>query len=528
MSAIKPDKLRILNAQQFVSGITSTTDSYYTFIGLPNPTSYKANWNQAPISPRDNFSQENDYWDTMIALKKINADDIRLVVKKNIWSSGTTYDMYRHDISIDKTSKPSGVTSLFLSNYYVINSNYDFYVCLNNGTNPEYPSGRPSLDEPLFTDLEPGTAGTSGDGYIWKYLFRIKPSDIIKFESKNYIPLPSLWGNDPESILIKNNASTSGQLKTILISNRGINVGPPNSTYTNVPIRGDGTGALATIIVNNDSKVQSITVSNGGSNYTYGTVDLSAGGVPTGTLSPKFDVIIPPPGGHGFDIYQELGAYRVMIQSIIENDELNPDFITENEYARLGIVQNPLQFNSTTKLAADKASALYALKLTGITNPNDYKIAIFEPDTLITQTIGVGITAVGRVASYDQITGVLKYWQDRTLVGFNFDGTQNESPTYGFNMNRFTSNPASGGSVNISGVSNNINLRIDTNFGTANSPGISTVINNRTYQLGQSFIRGISQPEVKKYSGNVIFVSQRPSILRTKNQKEYVKINILF
>ena len=32
------------------------------------------------------------------------------------------------------------------------------------------------------------------------------------------------------------------------------------------------------------------------------------------------------------------------------------------------------------------------------------------------------MTAVGRVISYDQITGVLKYWQDRTPHGFDVSG----------------------------------------------------------------------------------------------------------
>ena len=34
------------------------------------------------------------------------------------------------------------------------------YICLQNGTTPETPDGKPSLDEPTFTDLEPRTAGT--------------------------------------------------------------------------------------------------------------------------------------------------------------------------------------------------------------------------------------------------------------------------------------------------------------------------------------------------------------------------------
>ena len=57
-----------------------------------------------------------------------------------------------------------------LQTYFVVNSDFRVYICLQNGTTPETPDGKPSLDEPTFTDLEPRSAGTSGDGYIWKYL----------------------------------------------------------------------------------------------------------------------------------------------------------------------------------------------------------------------------------------------------------------------------------------------------------------------------------------------------------------------
>ena len=65
------------------------------------------------------------------------------------------------------------------------------------------------------------------------------------------------------------------------------------------------------------------------------------GGVPTGTTRPTFDVIISPTGGHGADIYRELGATNVLLYSRIENDIENPDFITGNQIARVGIVENP-------------------------------------------------------------------------------------------------------------------------------------------------------------------------------------------
>lgn len=522
MSAIITDQLRILNARNFVSLATSTANSYYTFVGLTNATDYYSTWDDSPPAPKDSFDQENDCWDTMIALKKVKADDINLVVRKITWSSGTIYDMYRHDITRDKQASQSGATSLYSSNFYVVNKDFKVYICLNNGASPENElKGNPSLDEPTFTDLEPKAAGDSGDGYIWKYLYTIKPSDIIKFDTVNFIPVPKDWDTNSEYFPVRSNAeSTNNQLKTIVIKNRGSGLGAPNRIYTNVPIKGDGTGGEATIVVNNDSKVESITISSGGSGYTYGNVDLVAGNFPTGTTTPTFDVIIPPKGGHGANIYRELGSENVLIFSRIENDNENPDFITGNKIARVGIVENPQAYNSVSLLDIDKASAVSALKLSGI----GYSTATFTPNSLITQTISTGTTAVGRVISYEKTTGVLKYWQDRTLVGFNTNGTQNLSPTYGFNLNKFTSSVGTGGTTLINGTS----LSIDINFGTETNPGISTIINNRIYNLGQSFVRGISNPEVKKYSGNIIYVDNRPSITRSSTQKEDIKVILQF
>ena len=162
MSAIITDQIRILNAKNFVNGITSSSNSYYSFIGLPNPSDYQSDWDVNPPSPKDNFDEENQYWDTMIALKKINSNDVRQVVQKRFWTSGITYDMYRHDYSRSNISKVAGSTNLYSCPYYVLNSDYRVYICLQNGTDPENPNGKPSLDEPTFIDLEPRSAGNSG------------------------------------------------------------------------------------------------------------------------------------------------------------------------------------------------------------------------------------------------------------------------------------------------------------------------------------------------------------------------------
>jgi len=518
MAAIITDQLRILNAKNFVSGVQSSTNSYYAFIGVPNASDYQSDWDTNPPSPIDSFEEYNDYWDSMLAMKKITASDVSQVIRRVSWQSGITYDMYRHDISRNNPSQPSGSFDLYSANYYVINSDYRVYICLYNNANPENNfQGGPSLDEPTFTDLEPREAGSSGDGYIWKYLYTISPSQAIKFDSTNYIPVPSDWYTSSTHAPIRNNAASSGQLKVVTIRNRGASLGAANQTYTRVPIRGDGTGAEATIVINNDSKVQSISISKGGSGYSFGTVDLEAGGVPTGTTKPVFNVIIPPQGGHGADVYRELGAYNVLTYARFENDSQNPDFVTGNQFAAVGLVENPQAFGSNSVLTLDKASSVYALRLTGA----GYSSATFTPDTRITQTVGVGSTAVGRVVSYDQVTGVLKYWQDKSLAGFNTNGTLNADPKYGFKLNQFNPFPASGGSLTIVGGS--VNLGIDTAF-----TGVSTVLNSRTYYLGQNFTNGVSQPESKKYSGNIIYVDNRPSVTRSSSQKEDVKIILQF
>ena len=516
MSAIITDQIRILNAKNFVAGVSSSSNSYYSWIGLPNPTDLQTDWDNNPPAPKDSFNDENEYWDNMLALKKITAADVRQVVTRRAWTSGTVYDMYRSDYSRTNTAKVSGATNLYQASYYVINADYRVYICLQNGTTPETPNGKSSLDEPTFIDLEPRAAGTSGDGYIWKYLFTIKPSDIVKFESTNFIPVPNNWETSPDTAAVRNNA-VNGSVKIVTITNRGVGIGTANRTYTRVPIRGNGSGAEATVVINNDQTVDSVTVSSQGSGYTYGSLDLDAGGVPSGTTIPTFDVIITPEGGHGKDIYRELGAYNVLIYSRLENDNENPDFVTGNEFARIGIVENP-KSTPTSLLVADKASALGALKITGV----GYSSAVFTLDGEVTQTVAAGSTAVGRVVSYDQTTGVLKYWQDRTLAGFNTVGTAQTDPTYGYELVDFTSNPTSPGTLDINHASV-ANLSIESSFS-----GISTVINNRTYYLGQAFTNGISSPEVEKYTGNIIYVDNRPSITRSSNQKEDIKVILQF
>ena len=179
MPAIISDQFRILNARNFVAGISGDTDNYYTFLGFSNYQDVAQgygtlDWNTNTPAPKDGFKESNDVWDTMLGMKKMSADDIQLMVKKYTWTSGTVYEMYKHSYTRENQSPKTSSTNLYDAQYYVVNSDLKVYVCINNGQSPDNPQGRQSLDEPDFVDLEPRAAGTSGDGYIWKYLYTIK------------------------------------------------------------------------------------------------------------------------------------------------------------------------------------------------------------------------------------------------------------------------------------------------------------------------------------------------------------------
>ena len=111
-----------------------------------------------------------------------------------------------------------------------------------------------------------------------------------------------------------------------------------------------------TVVINNDSKVESVTVSKGGGGYTFGTLDLAASGVPTGTVAPVFDVIIPPNGGHGADIYRELGAHNVLSWQDLRMTLKTQILLLVTNFAQVGIVKNPKNFGSTTNLTLDKTA----------------------------------------------------------------------------------------------------------------------------------------------------------------------------
>jgi hypothetical protein len=520
MPAIITDQFRILNAETFaksLTGIGTTSNYYYTFLAHPNPTNVSiedygdSNWSSEPPEPKDSFEQEDRYHDSMLFLKRVTTNDIARVLPRIDWTSGITYDMYRNDYDINNEAPQTSSKTLYESRFYVVNSEFKVYICLNNGANPDNPSGQKSLIEPNFVDTIPQVAGNGSDGYLWKYLYTIAPADIIKFATEKYIPVPKNWG-DASTETVKN-AAVRGKIETVIIKNRGsgysIAGDGSSGVVTNVPILGDGTGGEVSITTTG-GEVTKVEVTTPGINYTRGLVNFSTTSAGSKTVTAGsgavFEVITPPKGGHGADIYRELGAYRIMIYSKYDAD---PDYVVGNTFSRVGLVLNPTEYGSQTAiLNTSTATNLGALKLTG-TDPEQ---TIYPLNAEIRQTVGAGQTAVGYVASWNRNTGILRYYQPVGLSTI----TNNDYRQLDF----------SGGSgandITCTTIENNV-LAPDASFN-----GSTITIGGKIIDLGQTFTNGKANPDVEKYSGDIIYIDNRAPITRSSSQKEEVKIVVEF
>ena len=524
MSAVVTDQFRISNAGNFVDSVLSTDNSYYVFLGLSNPTlnpgfGRASTWNTSPPNPVDNFQYEWQDGSTSQFGKKINSQNIRRVIRKVDWVANLSYDMYRHDYSPTFNAPVSKTARLYDSNYYVVTSDYNVYICIENGSTgapgTTDAKGKTSKFEPTSTELEPFSAGN--DDYVWKYLYTVSPSDIVKFDSTEYIVVPNDWATSTNSQIQNvreagDSTINTNKIKTVYVENAG--AGYQNNKSETVDILGDGSGGKVVVKTNAIGVITSVTVTAGGTGYTYGMIDLGpihkSGATPF-TTAAKLIPIIPPSRGHGYDIYKELGADRVLVYARF--DDSTRDFPTNSAFAQVGIVKNPKTFSAIgSTFTGTQYSSLNAIKLH---TTLDATVAI---GSSISQ-VNTNGTAAGYLASYDAETKVIKYYQDRSLYLNQASQDQTDYNTVSTKAKNVTFSGGTG-SVNFVGASA---VSVDEGFS-----GISTVVNDKTIDLGVSFTDGYADPEINKTTGDVIYIDNRKLVERDSRQKEDIKIILEF
>ncbi len=488
MAAIITEKFRLNNAKQFVEDITQTSSVAYTFIGRGHAWTDDA----SPPTPVDSPNDEFDAYRNMVALKKISTSDISHAIVRRDWTSGTTYDEYRHNYTSSNAAS-SGATTLWSSLYYVVTDDYNVYKCLSNGT-ADHTAANASTVKPDHTTL---ATPTESDQYQWKYMFSISASEVIKFVTNDFIPVKTLGAqlavaggvdtgsqdgrlgdastDDGSAQWDVENGAVDGALQKARIVAAGSNYN--NATTTGIAIRGDGSSGVATVVTAG-GVVTSVSITTAGSGYTTAwianedipgadNVNQPADGT---NVSANIEFIIQPKNGHGADAIEELGGNYVILNSRLEYAE-GDDFPTDNDFRQIGVVVNPTDAGGNTLCSATTRAA--------------YKVATFDSsgwsapavDTVIrnasTEVVG---SAVGIVVSVDSTNRKVSYLP-----------YANESNNY-------------------------------VAFADGNTVYSSTSTNHGT-------IDGTpTAEEVARYSGDIIYLENRTAVSRASDQIEDIKL----
>ena len=486
MPAIITNKFRLHNASNFVESFSeSSPNIYYLAIGRPQAFATSTGGDSrtqfegtdvSPLTPVDSVSDEFYFFDDIIAAKRITSSDVSRAIPRRNWTTGTTYDIYRHDYgqyvkgsSSTTISANSGATSLADATFYVLSSDNNVYKCLGNNGNSA------STVEPSGTST---SILTTGDSYRWKYMYTLTASEQTNFLSTDFMHVST------DSTVSA--AAVDGAIDTVLIKTAGS--GGANGSHTGVAIRGDGSSGACTVTVSGGA-VSAVTVTTAGTGYTFGYIrnsDIVSAGA-TSLSGSELDVIIPPKGGHGANAVEELGGHFVMMNTDFTGDESSNsgDFTVANDFRRVGLLLDP-----TTSSSAASATTLRgtkAVKLSG--TPGSFTV-----DEEINQA---STGAVGKVVEYDSTNKILYYIQTR----FNDEGVDS--------IGNLT---AISGSNTITGQSSSASGTPDTSTQTVDNIAFSS---------------GYNSGEIDADT-DVLYQENRSPITRASDQTENIKLIVEF
>ena len=498
MPAIITNKFRINNAEQFSESFSETANNvYYLGIGRPQPfdtltrgdsrTDYEGT-DTNPITPGDTVVREFYTYDDLIAAKRVLSTDTSFVIPRRNWTSGTVYDIYRHDYgeyltgstTTRKTSN-SGASTLFDTTFYVLTTARNVYKCLDNNSNAT------STDEP--TGVSTGVITTS-DGYRWKYMYTLSAAQQSNFLSTDFMAITeNASASSDQSNTIS--AAVDGSIDVVKIKAAGS--GGTNGTHTGIAIRGEGTGGVASVTVAGGA-VTAVTVTTPGSGYTFATISnaqIVAAGA-TSLSGAELDVIIPPKGGHGANAKEELGGFFVMLNTSLEGTESanSGDVSAVNDFRKIALLRDPTK--SSSAVTSNTARLTKAIRIAGSPTPGTFSV-----DEEINQaTTG----ATGKVVEWDATNRILYYIQTRhNDAGLDTNGNLTAFSGANVITGQGGSAPTGTPEVATSGTVNNV-----------------------------VFASGYSVPEIDHDTGDVLYVENRTPIQRATDQTENIKLVIEF
>lgn len=337
MVSVYSKNLQIYNAQQFKSSIENSGEpNLYLTFGKISPWANDSNPPQANTS----VSTFIDIWKNLIGAKKIQGNDARLGIRRFDWNPGVSYTAY-DDCNCSLNSNDAN------NKFYVVTDEWNVYKCISNNNSSI------STSKPTSTITEYSVETT--DNYIWKYMYTLSHEERLRFTTSDYIPVKTLKLNDGSLQWLVQNTAVQGAIESVQVTSGGSGYSAVNLPV--ISIDGDGLGANAVARVNATStQLESIIITSKGAGYTYANVSI------TGTGSgANARIILSPPGGHGSDPEEELGASFVIINPRLNSSE-GGILDVANEFRQVAIIKNPLlrgSQNIASNLAYSQTTTIY-------------------------------------------------------------------------------------------------------------------------------------------------------------------------
>jgi len=516
MPASTSKKLAFHTAEQFKESFFEPEPATVGYVFIGKNTSWPNE--DSPDTISDTNYDEKSVWDNMYAAKKITGSEVELVIPKVTWTANSKYREYDDTITQDELLIAN--TQQNLKGLYALNSENNVYKCLSNNSSAN------SVSEPTGQNLSANGVINTADGYIWKYMYNIKPTN--RFLSNTWIPAPT--STSALDYDVSDTTVVDGELVHILVTNAGSgyvesnvsvsaftsgctilqlsnttnvaanmtvtgtgipsltrisNVDTPNSKITisnstsangggtgntlslitRVYIDGDGSQATADATLANGT-ISKILLTTPGIDYSYANISIYG----TGTGA-NARAILPPKWGHGYNPARELGATNVMISMRVgEVDSSESGVISTNTSIRqYGLLRNPHKYGSNT--AANTATA----------------------NSVISQTTDVTLI------TGDQYTLDELVYQGPSVNTASFFGYVNDQTSTEVKLTKVKGTPTNG--VPLKGTITNPTGRI-----------VVTTAN----------------PEFEPYTGGILFVENIQKIDRTDGQAENLKFVIKF
>lgn len=198
MSKLITTKFRTHAAAQFIESVNEPANTIY-YLAAHRSVPF-TNDNSPPAPENTVQGTHYELYDELIFGKNITASDMKHMIRKVMWTSGTVYDMY-DDTTADLETKNFFVTAQEGSDYHI-------FKCLNNN------GGAPSTSKPLFSETTAADEQyVTSDGYQWKYMYTASAANYAKFATNNYIPVV------PNANVTGN--AVAGSISTIIINEPG-------------------------------------------------------------------------------------------------------------------------------------------------------------------------------------------------------------------------------------------------------------------------------------------------------------------